>query len=221
MKENLLMKALMKLLETIFGRQLSSDQNSFENMGSIVGECKTVEDKLLKSAIEAFDNDEVVKGYMKDVQLCMVESIRIQIEKGKLENTGNLALNAESLKSTIMDKIESLESRDKVKEAFQDYHNHDKDFLSNLMMEVDADLDKIMKDCHIENSQIISNVTSFATERVVAEMSKVPESPAKKAGIENEMSEDADLSKDNDLQINKDRNRNRDMEDENSPSMTP
>lgn len=216
--QNILTK-ILDLLKYIFGQKREMGQEISSGTGNKIpsefslqaGLCQK---ELFEKVQDALKNDDPVKAYMFESQRAMLGVISDQVAKGREINSNLTDSDKNQILNNVMDKWKDIKDDPNVQDAFQDYHNHDKELLSNLKSEVDKEFNQILNKSGMEFKEALSAIGEDATDSVVEHMTQVPETPAQKAGISKDLS--LENSKENERKM--ERNNDNDM---NSPSMAP
>ena len=201
-------------------RGRGSDNQTISNY---IKESADVEKGLEDLAKAALENEQPARALMYRSQAAILEKMRTQVEQGRGAHE-KLTLSPEEqqkLEKSIELDLKYLKGEEYAKEAFQDYHNHDKEFLQEIKGEVDMEVKDLMTSANLAFNTELSEIASFGTESIVQHMSQVPETPAEKAGIAPQKS--IDNEKDKTRERSRDRGRDNEYDDPsmNGPSLTP
>lgn len=207
--QNKLVEALRKLFRALFGKKNGNPSEFMKESLSVSETLSDMRDSCIKDG-------NVLEAYMFESQRLSLEAFRDQVMKGENGNK-DLNISSQDILKDIESKMSELKSEEEIKDAFQDYHNHDSETIANAKESCTKVLNEIC-DHHSPNTKnIIMSVADIGTDKVEQHMNEVPASPAEEMGIAPEKDEDMNVSNG----VGNDRDRSSDRDIDPSPEFAP
>ena len=188
-----------------------------ESPSIFVNESQKAEDFLAQEVDKAIEKDDILSAYMLEAQRIHLMTIREAVLDGREANSDPDFSSRKAAKS-IESKMDSLKGNNDIKDIFQDYHNHNPDYLNKMVGLSNARLSKFVEENNMNTD--LASIAHFGPDTVKKHMMELPSTPAEKAGIAAPREQENDNNSNN-RQNNRQNNRDRSADNDISPSMNP